>query len=224
MELLKVILKHAPGCFPGHVILRETWMALDAQYGIMHHDLVSKKIPVVDWASQAADNIRLMCKHVLDLKLSGTAFVSPIISQLFTLVRVNREASSPEQSCSSMLEVIEPPQKKILLQHNSAESQSSSSVQFCSAFCRCPECRDADGMESDTSIAAAETTQSVPAARGAIKQILKRPSQQEKPGAMKIDVTDRHTPGKEESYIRLDGKYLIGLSAKKASTLQRGNS
>ena len=85
--LLKVLLKFCPHCKPGHVMLRECWKSMVGQYP----DIKTSKESVSSWASSCADTSRMMLKHVHDVALSGSPFLSLGLGDLVSLVAQQAE-------------------------------------------------------------------------------------------------------------------------------------
>jgi len=234
---LKVVLHRAPGGFPNHKLLVAVWMSLHKAHGIMDSNFGKK--PVLDWAGECADMVRLCCRHLVELKRSKTTLLATDLKELVSLVK---DGEGGEASSSSMVaaEPNRPPVRKRVL----APQASCSSVEFCGAKCNCEKCKplfdvissDADepsgsescgeSVRSDTSLAAAQNKQSVPAARGgqrkaaeAVRKGTKRPLapppllDAEQPAAVaNVKVVNRNTPPeKREAYILSDGHYVCTL-------------
>ena len=90
----------------------------------------------MEWATCAADSLRSMCKHLLDLKRARTKWVTPDLQQLLDMIRDDGETSSPSQ-----LEVQKPSlgfadvaDTRASQQHNSAD-HIGSVAKLCTALC-----------------------------------------------------------------------------------------
>eukprot|EP00974_Lingulodinium_polyedra_P030861 2970291-Lingulodinium_polyedra.AAC.1 len=133
----------------------------------------------MEWASSAADSIRLMCKHLLDLKKSCSTWISPELAELLAMIsekNSHEETKMDTASASSSLKRWD------------STASNTSSVQFCSALCRCPDCLVPEevlsSQKSSTSEAAQENVSAAPSKRGAIKTLMqKKPADK---GKMKI--------------------------------------
>jgi hypothetical protein len=117
-KLLQVIRLAAPTGHPPLYRLREVWVWLHKEHNIMASDIQKRGMPVSDWASQSADNIRLMCKHLLDLRASRTTFLSPTLAALVGMIAEDKEPALPAPETMP---------KKIL----QAQASAASSVCFC---------------------------------------------------------------------------------------------
>ena len=79
--LLMAILTVAPTGYPSLVLLRETWLELQRKFQIMGPGTHVHRDPS-EWATIAADRIRLCLKHVVDLKKSATTFMPSEVREL----------------------------------------------------------------------------------------------------------------------------------------------
>ena len=61
----------------------------------MHPDLVQAKTHPQEWASQAAANIRVMCKHLLDMKVKGYTYCGPEVQAFLEKIHIDKEATQP---------------------------------------------------------------------------------------------------------------------------------
>ena len=50
------------------------------------------------WATECAERVRLACKHVMDLKMSGTPHVSPVLAELLEMVAVSNAEEVAEHN------------------------------------------------------------------------------------------------------------------------------
>ena len=230
--LLRVILAHAPGALPGLSALREVWLWLHRQFKIMDPSLIaSGKDPNV-WAAEAADTIKLMCKHVWDLKVSASPYAPPEVLELINMVVLVRDSPTPSSPAPAPAPAPQPiadrPRTRVL--------SAIPSIEFCGAFCRCSGCRakeapiivEASQPESQPgspcSAAAASNSEHVPAKRGSVKAILKKPAaepvQHKRAAAAKtsVKVVERkNPPEKAEAYVMLGGIYVVGCTRKRDS-------
>ena len=72
----------APHGQPGHHMLRDTWLFLERKWKVMHSSLREDHYDVQKWASEAADRIRLMCRHCISLKSSMSPYLAPELHEL----------------------------------------------------------------------------------------------------------------------------------------------
>ena len=93
-EVLQAVLKFAPKGFPSLALLKLVWTQLNEKHNVMAEEVKAKyKQKGIDsWASDACDKLRVMCSHVVDLKKSGTTFLSPKLEALVTLIKPPSEA------------------------------------------------------------------------------------------------------------------------------------
>ena len=154
--LLTVVLWFAPGGFPGHAALKETWLWLHREYGIMSEELRNLGKDLMTWASECADKVRLACKHLVQLKDSQTRFVSPVVQDLLEMIVADpTEAAARLDQNLAWPELPIPPEYITAAEFQRAESKtletpkrrrltkkvsSASDVIFCGAYCRCPAC------------------------------------------------------------------------------------
>ena len=147
--LLAVIVRFAPRGFPGHVALRDVWLHMNRKHGIKEGDEDSAV-----WASKCADMVRLACKHLTDLKASGTRYVTPDVAELL-------DALDPSGGSRDSLAAIAdspavpppppavPPQPPRTLKEQVSNVSATSSVQFCVAICKCPLCQVPDVISDE---------------------------------------------------------------------------
>lgn len=226
-QLLRVILRAAPSGHPSLGRLRSVWMWLHGKYGLMAPDIQSKGVPLCDWAAQAADTVRLMCKHLLDIKASRTTFLSPTLAGLVSMLK-DAEPEGEEEVEERL------PAPRTL----KPQLSTGSSVVLCGWRCECPDCKqpaevidmDSDGASS-TSLAAA-AVETVPASSSKLTKALKEASkpvaakapkmkkpaaaaaavaeEPSKAGAPKVKIVTRKKP--EQAYVMVNGKFLIACS------------
>jgi hypothetical protein len=171
-------------------LLRVVWLQLQEKHDIMH-DEVKKKYRhgngLDRWAQDCVDRLRVMCTHVVDLKKSGTTFLSPKLQALVALVKLpTADAPAPDAPQPAREE------RRQLRPQGSGASDASLTITH--VVCRCAECMamqpaidvdheaDAaapnlveapeDSDHSSTSMAAKENTAHVPAARGGQKKAI----------------------------------------------------
>jgi len=200
-KLLQVILLAAPTGHPPLYRLREVWVWLHKEHNIMASDIQKRGMPVSDWASQSADNIRLMCKHLLDLRASRTTFLSPTLAALVGMIAEDKEPALPAPETMP---------KKIL----QAQASAASSVCFCGAKCQCPDCKEVDTVDllsqaSSTSLAAENLQETVPATSNIISQILKKPCRSSNAGDSKSSAKLVQRSNPPEAYFMIQQKYFI---------------
>ena len=243
----------------------------------MGAELVRNRTCPVDWANQAGAGIKLMCKHLLDLRASGTPYVSERVKHLLSLLRPGDTSATEEamliadapahwrllsllgpgdtSAMEEAMPIAGPPAHRRRLEK---QASSASSVVFCGAHCRCPDCfqpplvalqdeeQSGPALEeqSSASEAAYATDHAVPAQRGAVKKLLKRPAQalhpvpaesgavkklwkrpaqsnlkkQQGAGELKVSVVRRNTEGKQEAYIMVNNKYVVGLTTRRCAS------
>ena len=87
VQLLAIVLSHAPGGRPGQVVLHDTWMALHRRYGI--GPTVNPEV----WADKCAVKIRLALKHLLDMIASPPKSIAPEICMLLDKVHDTNDGS-----------------------------------------------------------------------------------------------------------------------------------
>ena len=194
-DLLLVLVKHAPKCLPPHKSIQVTWVELQARYGIKNSSLSTQS--VATWADQAADAVRVALKHVLDLARSKTSFMPAALRQLVDKVDISRSTPEP---VTTEKPVRAPRQLQM------RDSDSSCAAELVSFVCRCPRCLKAEEIlssqedppvacgraspvRSETSLAAEENSESVPATRGGHrkhvqKQLIKKPSASDTPATI----------------------------------------
>ena len=164
--------------------------------------------------------------------------LEPILAHI-VVGQSRSSAAKPPPSCEAIATTMPP---RALSQVDSG----ASSVRFCGFACRCPECckmeevsssggeamvdatsnppvalEEANDAGSDSCSAEAfENLTSVPAARGAVARLLKRPSSSSivDREAPKVKIVTRANP--PEQYIMLNGKWLVGCSAKACASYQ----
>ena len=198
--LLEVTLAFCPHGYPKHGLLRDVLAGLDVSYNIR-----SPQVPTFksrsDWANDAADAIRLATKHVVDLKKSGTTYLPPTLQSLVSKITVDETATFAPRIPFSWAELpvapatsdplpLPMPQASRARQLRAQDSCASSAapVVFCSAACKCPECRVSQPMPADSPRSAtsmlAQASNPVSAARGGQKKrALGQPRAAKKPAA-----------------------------------------
>ena len=131
-EFLKTVLRVAPGGLPSQVRLREVFMRLDQHHCIMAADLRElNKEPRV-WANDCCDRVRIMLRHIRDLKLSRSTFLSAGVKELVDMLQV---ASPPVEEQAPVTE--QATVRRRLLKKVS----STASVVLCNVTCKCSICR-----------------------------------------------------------------------------------
>ena len=236
-ELLSCILRHSPAGFPNFTLLRDCWLELNKRFEIRSKGVLASKQDI-EWASDAADAIRLMCKHVVDLRRSGTQFVSSEISALIELIGANGDQLEAPLPLPAPSAAPPAPERRTLAPQN-----SDASVIVCAIACNCPLCRVPVDVEMSQQSATSSTSRAalaatpVPATRGGQKRaalevrsedeqaVQKKPSQKKqtvkKPAAaLDYRVIHRATPSSTrpcEAYILgPSSKFVCSLSAKRS--------
>ena len=208
-EFLKTVLRVAPGGLPSQVRLREVFMYLDQHHCIMAADLRElNKEPCV-WANDCCDRVRLMLRHIRDLKLSRSTFLSAGVKELVDMLQV---ASPPVEEQAPVAE--QAPVRRRLLKKVS----STASVVLCNVTCKCSICRRPDivDVDRDTSALAMDVRSPVPVKPLEFKAALppqparRRPSTRVK----NVKVIMRQKPH-HEGYLLVEGKYWAGLTEAK---------
>ena len=105
------------------------------------------------------------------------------------------------------------------------QASTTSSLVLCSINCNCPDCQVPveidDSDKSEASELAEENVAAVPAARGVLTQVLKRPvvadASQHCDGSVKLYL--RKKPFKE-AYLMKNKKLLVGCSDKRSSNFE----
>ena len=138
---LTCILRRSPSGFPNHTLLRDCWLELSKRFQIRSPCVLA----TIDWASDAADAIRLMCKHIVDLQRSGTQFVTSEISALVALIGTTTASGSGDQPLEASTPPLPlpapppaPPAARALRPRDSDVSVMSIGFR-----CACPDCRGA---------------------------------------------------------------------------------
>ena len=84
--MLKFILIACPSGRPSLVRLREVWLYLNNQFKIMSPDLQKIAKDTVSWSDEAVHRIKIMLRHVQDLRASHSTFISPGIQELVSMI------------------------------------------------------------------------------------------------------------------------------------------
>jgi hypothetical protein len=134
-EVLQAVLKFAPGGFPSLALLRIIWMQLHENFDVMADDVKAKykKSGVHAWATDAGDKLRVMCSHLMDLKKSGSTFLSPKLQALVALIKLPSEGEV-EQELPKDVPVPASTPARIL------RREASASVEIIRVSCQCEEC------------------------------------------------------------------------------------
>ena len=194
--LLAIIIAFAPGCVPNRKLISNVWLELNENHTIKD-PAVKGSHPV--WANESADIVRIACGHVKELKKCATAYLPPEIRGLIERAVLDEEDVLPpvpepvplarrsEQVPPARLSEPAPPARRLKARISSA------SVEMCGVTCVCPECvkpidvdsvgvasvaavvpapgrRETSPARSETSLAAMEYENVVPAQRGGHKQ------------------------------------------------------
>ena len=155
--LLSQILRFAPGCYPSVVLLREVFLILDNDMGIMSAELRAANKNRNDWAAESADAVRRALKHLLEIKRSQTPFLVPMLKALVdrvhafpilggaeaVLVDSEKDVAPVPQAPQLVPDlpppVVPPPAPRVL--QSSVSDVSSGSVEICAAICGCATCK-----------------------------------------------------------------------------------
>ena len=162
--ILTTVLMHAPSCFPKQKLLRCTWLELSRRHCIKDPAWGQKK-PVLDWANECADSVRICTWHLLELKRSRTQYVTHEIKTMLNQIvdpsvnkgkmyeepytmdefinqseqdaEVERQISKFERKESATkIELARQPTRTL------AKADSlGSNAEICSVHCCCPSCR-----------------------------------------------------------------------------------
>ena len=127
-ELLGVLVTFAPACQPGIAQMRDCWLELLKKYQIMDMDLVKAHKDIVTWADECAGKARLMLKHLMALKVSGSKYIPMELQPLLQQVHI------PDGVAAST-----PAPQRALARHLSHNVSCGSSVHFCVVFCKSPD-------------------------------------------------------------------------------------
>jgi hypothetical protein len=132
-EVLQAVLKFAPGAFPSLALLRLTWAQLHDNFDVMADEVKAKykKSGVQAWATDAGDKMRIMCSHLVDLKKSGSTFLSPKLQALVALIKLPSEV---ELEPPGEIQVPKSTPARIL------RREASESVEIIRISCQCEEC------------------------------------------------------------------------------------
>ena len=210
------------------------WLALLAKYDIMDPALSARRQSAEVWSTEAANRVRLVLKHLLDLKASGTAFVPLDLQEL--LDAVGTAAPLDAVGAAAPLDAVGPaapaskptPPPRALVQHDSVASNVSSapSVVMCGFSCQCESCRKPVCVSS-CEAEGDRSAQNDDASHEVIPRVLSSAPVAKRPAAAKaspakkarrgshVKIVFRHSPIKDASaYILLDGKYCCGISKK----------
>ena len=225
--ILVELLRCAPSGHPPLNRLRDCWIYLHQKYSVMAWDLQKSGADVRDWACQAGDMAKVCLKHLVDMKVSRTTWVTPDIKEMLDMIHLPATTDADEWSESdlsdrpctpSALPERQGTKRRLLAKEDSA----ASSVQFCAAFCRCPECYEpptveiADSEDEDaspTSQAAKQQDAHMPAKRGAAKRAIKsRPAANDGSACRLVKRAQPTT-----AYLMHKGKYLVGCSQRQSS-------
>ena len=143
-NLIRVVLRHAPNCFPNHALLRDVWAQLQAEYNIMSPSWAKDHRNPLDWAVHCSDMVRLMMRHVLEIKRSGTPYLEQTLQALVDSIPTPSSPLPPRLSPMPLPLPSRAPVKK-------RDSDSSSGAQLCSVTCRCENCWTPPKISIDSS-------------------------------------------------------------------------
>lgn len=226
--LLMTILDFAPGGLPNMSQLRETWLWLDRRFGIMHEDERKTRVDPGAWAEAAVDKVRVMLKHAVDLKTSGTGFVNPDLQEVLAKIQDPGTSPAPASSASGTSPLVSaaaaagPPPTPVARQLHAHPSDAS--VVLCGFQCMCSRCKEPvvvevlDSQASSTSAVAEANEETAPCGRGIVKALCKkpaaashkRPAQALGDDALRVSLVRRYS-GSPEAYIMVQGKSWGGL-------------
>ena len=140
--LLRTVLEHAPSGFPPLVVLRQVLKELHRKHEIKPPP---EPMSLEAWANRVGDTIRLMTKHLRQVKEGGHSYVSVGLEDLLSLI--DTSSASPPAPSSMPLPPVPESGARVLQRVSSAVS-SAGSVLFCGAKCNCPECRSQVNVQS----------------------------------------------------------------------------
>ena len=203
-DLLDKLLDVAPGGFPPLVSLRQVWMGLHREHGIQPKPDIQS---LHTWANESADRCRLMMRHLVEIKRSGSSWMKVGLGPLLAKIQLPER----DDTCDR------PPTKARKLT-KTVSAASSNSVVVCATNCQCPQCRKAEDIaDSDDSLdsVSAEARGSMdlaPARPGAVARMLAKPRVEPRVGAP-FKVVLRHKPEtRKGGYILMHGKHLHALT------------
>ena len=174
-SLLRCVLAEARRGLPGLIDLKTVWKVINEKYGVMASSSMCQDL----WAYEAATNIRLMCRHLGDIKRSKSVWMAAGFEDLLSMIV---EAPQSSVGSSSQLEsppspvvapIVDAPVRK-LSRALSVQSSDASlpSVLTEAVNCQCSRCKVIPfySLTDDDScdMAAAMDTTNVPAGRGAV--------------------------------------------------------
>ena len=208
-EFLKTVLRVAPGGLPSLRRLRDVFMYLDQHHCIMAADLRElDKDPKV-WANDCGDRVRMMLRHIRNLKLSGSTFLSAGVKELVDMLQL---PSAPVEEPAPVAE--QAAVRRRLLKKVS----STASVVLGNVTCKCSTCRRTDIVDVDceTSALAMDVSSPVPVKLVEFKAALPPQPARGSPSARvkNAKVIKRHKPH-HEAYLLVEGKYWAGLTEAK---------
>ena len=197
---------------------------MNEDYGIRSAKVPKKKSDF-DWAESCAAQLRLLMRHLRDLKSSGTTFMPAGLKPLLDLVEIPEITLKPSMTSSAdeaPAPIVQPVRRSLQVQHSCFPGAS---VKICSISCNCLLCVKPAELHS-SSDEAVENSRSVPSARGAHKamvtagtpsiiknkKVMKRPGMQvrKRPAssaARQFKIVHRQK-GNPEAYVLNHGKYL----------------
>ena len=226
LPLLCILVALAPRCQPGHICIQESWLWLHKRYRI--GDGRSDELQDINvWADTCAGRVRLMLKHLKDLRHSNTSYLSPDLLELVGRVDIGSSSDLPSPSPPPPPPVAERPSRELR-----AEPSNASSLELCSWCCNCPLCRKpvqvSDTEPRSPTSEQAEQNIAIPALRKRPAAedgpaIMKKPVSHKKPaaaeevaasGAPDVKIKRRMKGPRPEAYVLLNGRYVAGLSSK----------
>ena len=130
-EALQHLLREAPSAFPAHAAVVAIMLRLHSEHSILGSGLESRFTSRA--ANLAAEQWRLMCKHVYTLEVTKAAVEDKKVTALIDLVVIKtKNMSEPTSSCTATL--AEPRSK--------TKTPVEDEVVLCSWVCQCRECLD----------------------------------------------------------------------------------
>ena len=71
---------------------------MDSKFEVMDATIRGLGKTACTWATECAERVRLACKHLMDLKLSGTPHVSPVLAELLEMAAVTNAEEVAENN------------------------------------------------------------------------------------------------------------------------------
>jgi hypothetical protein len=184
--LLTILVKFATRSLPLKAHLKIVWLQLQNEHQIkskLHENLSS-----TDWVDMCVDRVSIACNHLRALTQSRTIYVSQTLKALMALVDIGDQVRSTTTTIASPsartpatpapTPTPTPTTPASLRRSLQVQFSDASSCAICSIDCKCEDCNKPELVslispspaKSDTSKAAEENENVVPAARGGQKR------------------------------------------------------